>query len=162
MSGKPFKLAFLGALSLALLLVLRMFTHKLTYNPEISAIPASKQQRKTAVWLDDTVHYNLRGEDGDSEFGLLVPAVLQDNPNSTFSSTTMVHQLQCLQVLRDDYVAGRISSITQHCMEYLRQSILCTADTRLESVRFSHPPHVVGLPGDYECNDWTEVLGKAL
>jgi Mycotoxin biosynthesis protein UstYa len=73
----------------------------------------------------------------------------------------MVHQLQCLQVLRAEYTAGLVTEMSQHCMEYLRQSILCAADTRLESVRFFRPPHVVALPGEYECKDWTEVLRRA-
>ncbi|KIJ25900.1 hypothetical protein M422DRAFT_136836, partial [Sphaerobolus stellatus SS14] len=72
-------------------------------------------------------------------------------------SIAMIHQLQCLQVIHEEFVAHNLTVKSQHCMEYLRQSILCSADTRLESVRFSKPPHVVSLSGEYECRDWTAV-----
>jgi hypothetical protein len=47
--------------------------------------------------------------------------------------------------------------LATHCLNYLRQSLLCIADTRVESIRYSSPPHVVSLSGDYVCWDWEKV-----
>lgn len=110
---------------------------------------------RTAVWIDDTKHYQIRGSTADQEFDTLAPAV--DFESGEFSPVSMVHQLQCLQVIRKEYGEGTQTALAEHCMQYLRQSILCAADTRLESVRFSRPPHVVALPGEYECRDWTSI-----
>jgi Mycotoxin biosynthesis protein UstYa len=125
---------------------------------EPSAALSTERQGRAAIWIDDTVHYDLRGSTADVEYLHLVPPVSFEDPEAEFSPTAMIHQLQCLQVIQADYGASHVSEMTQHCMEYLRQSILCSADTRLESVRFSHPPHVVSLPGEYECKDWSDIL----
>ena len=97
----------------------------------------------------------MRGEAADEEWKALAPPVGEDGE---FSSIAMIHQLQCLAAIREEYLYHSTPEITQHCMEYIHQSILCAADTRLETVGFSKPPHVIGLPGEYVCNDWTQLL----
>ena len=97
----------------------------------------------------------MRGSTADEEWRNLAPPVSEDGE---FSSTAMIHQLQCLAVIRQEYLYHATPEMAQHCMEYIHQSILCTADTRLETVGFSKPPHVIGLPGEYVCRDWNALL----
>lgn len=90
----------------------------------------------------------------------------------------LFHQLECISILRSGYsirlqsyratkgsavpvVEGEsrqaITPLAEHCLNYLRQSVLCHANTRLESVRYPAPPNVVSLYGDYRCYDWEKV-----
>jgi len=127
------------------------------YSPETSVTSSGAKIGRVGVWIDDSEHYSSRpGSVGDEEFRNLAPYV--EKTNGEFSPVAMVHQLQCLQVIREEYATRTTRKMAEHCLQYLRQSVLCAADTRLESVRFSKPPHVVALPGEYECRDWTKVM----
>lgn len=75
----------------------------------------------------------------------------------------MFHQLHCLDMIRQAIVRGSPDSHTQHCFHFIRQGILCAADTTLD------PLNVDGLGPDgsgvgtngvdvtHVCRDWTQV-----
>jgi len=126
-----------------------------TYIAELQAKASTRELRKVSVWIDNSQHYTMRGSTADEEWKNLAPPVGGDGE---FSSIAMIHQLQCLAVIRQEYLYHATPEMAQHCMEYIHQSILCNADTRLETVGFSKPPHVIGLPGEYVCRDWTALL----
>lgn len=81
----------------------------------------------------------------------------------------MWHQIHCLNHIRALFVNGDDGSEhTEHCFHYLRQGILCKADTTLEEVDvnfgFSSGEGLVGqkrpLPGQgvtHVCKDWKAV-----
>jgi len=86
----------------------------------------------------------------------------------------LFHQIDCISILRSSYAArvwarkhSKISAdeadsigitpLTEHCINYLRQSVLCHTHTRLESVRYPAPPNVVSRGNDYRCYDWEKV-----
>ncbi|KAH9941747.1 uncharacterized protein BXZ73DRAFT_41731, partial [Epithele typhae] len=83
--------------------------------------------------------------------------------NRTFL-VSMVHQLHCLDVMRVGFVTNRTGYAhhVAHCLRYLRQAILCMADTTLE------PSHPVVMNGEWtyaaggvgsvhRCRDWMRV-----
>ncbi|KAG6805149.1 hypothetical protein H0H92_000521 [Tricholoma furcatifolium] len=146
-------LATLGALFF--FSILTMSSPRAKFTPEIQAKASSREFRKVGVWIDNSQHYSMRGSTADEEWKALAPPVGEDGE---FSSIAMIHQLQCLAVIRQEYLHHATPEMAQHCMEYIHQSILCSADTRLETVGFSKPPHVIGLPGEYVCRDWTALL----
>ncbi|KAF5328064.1 hypothetical protein D9619_013666 [Psilocybe cf. subviscida] len=115
------------------------------FSPELRAKASTRVLRKVGVWIDNSQHYKMRGSTADEEWRNLAPPV---NDDGEFSSVSMIHQLQCLAVIRQEYLSHSMPEMAQHCMEYIHQSILCNADTRLETVGFSKPPHVIGLPGE--------------
>lgn len=125
------------------------------YLTELQAKASTRESRKVGVWIDNSQHYTMRGSTADEEWKNLAPPVGEDGE---FSSVAMIHQLQCLAVIRQEYLYHATPEMAQHCMEYIHQSILCSADTRLETVGFSKPPHVIGLPGEYICRDWNALL----
>ena len=125
------------------------------YHAELQAKAPIRDIRRVGVWIDNSQHYPMRGGTADEEWKALAPPVGDDGE---FSSIAMIHQLQCLAVIRQEYLYHATPEMAQHCMEYIHQSILCTADTRLETVGFSKPPHVIGLPGEYVCRDWSALL----
>ncbi|KAH9852241.1 hypothetical protein C2E23DRAFT_731274 [Lenzites betulinus] len=113
------------------------------------------------------------GLDADEDWGTLFP--LSDGfttlrgPSSSPSNypgrtflISMVHELHCLDVLRVAFVANRTGAAvhTAHCLRYLRQTVLCRADTTLEpdepglrGGRWEHAASGVGAV--HRCRDWT-------
>lgn len=82
-------------------------------------------------------HYQLNSEVGIAEWSMLMPSgghlVRQWGKNETQAYTlAMLHQLRCLDILRDDYVSRTPSRWRKHCLNYIRQTLLCFADTHLE------------------------------
>jgi len=128
--------------------------------------------KPVSIWIDNTIRYQLNDPSSSSEFTKLVPSsgptinLPPSSPSSTRGNLdthtiSLFHQLSCLGIIRSDYASNRSTSLSQHCLNYLRQSILCLADTRLEPVRRAKPPNVVILAGDYACKDWTAVYKAA-
>ena len=67
----------------------------------------------------------------------------------------MFHQLHCVEKMRKalDTPDDPIATIThlQHCMNYIRQMILCGSDTTLEPVGSE------GVGVTHTCRDWNVV-----
>ncbi|KAF9522775.1 hypothetical protein CPB83DRAFT_840216 [Crepidotus variabilis] len=82
----------------------------------------------------------------------------------------MFHEIRCIDIIRKELLRLRPNEtshgtqlnttslvprkVAMHCLNYLRQMILCRADNNPEpTFRGSSPP----LPLLYRCNDWTKV-----
>ena len=81
----------------------------------------------------------------------------------------MLHQLRCLDVVRGEVVRPRReggadadgpSELARHCLNYIRQMVICRGDTQLEP--FEHPNNIDPIFTDqvYECRDWDAVYRK--
>ncbi|EJD46584.1 hypothetical protein AURDEDRAFT_164409 [Auricularia subglabra TFB-10046 SS5] len=107
------------------------------------------QLAKVHKATEDTQHYSLNGELGSLEWATLLPrggGLLRLGPDDEVFSISMFHQLRCLDIIGHELMsrAGRPpSALSHHCMNYLRQMILCRADTTLESAKNPHGPHIV-------------------
>lgn len=82
----------------------------------------------------------------------------------------MFHTLHCLDRIRRAIVAppptGASESETRarhhihHCFNYVRQMVLCAANTRLNPTNHMHPsgrPASDGIGLAYQCRDWDAV-----
>ncbi|KAJ6547830.1 hypothetical protein DFH09DRAFT_1039874 [Mycena vulgaris] len=120
--------------------------------------------------ITSSSHYQLDTEEGAEEYRKLLPSgghvvhVWEATTGVAKPYTvTLFHQMKCLDILREEYndlVPGSIPSLlTHHCMNYLRQTILCRPNMRLESVK----NRVGTATRDYEavCMDWTRVYEEA-
>ncbi|KAF8507290.1 hypothetical protein BU17DRAFT_57625 [Hysterangium stoloniferum] len=114
--------------------------------------------------IEDTVHYNPHSPESEEEFSRLLPSgkhlihVDEDQPYTL----AMFHQLDCLGVIAKQYAEHTLpTAFTRHCLNYLRQSILCLADNRLESVRAPGGDRIASFSSDYVCRDWTTVYDAA-
>ena len=83
-------------------------------------------------------------------------------PNNRTFMVSMVHQLHCLDFLRVGYVTNRtdLEGHVQHCLQYMRQVVLCNADTTLESANSVYVDGKWIYVGDmggsvHRCKDWT-------
>ena len=52
---------------------------------------------------------------------------------------------------------GRLAHLF-HCVDYLKQNILCEADTTLEWRSESNPEHVDGYGIPHQCRDWVSCV----
>ena len=114
-------------------------------------------------------HYELRYSLTDAlEWGALVPYdglvhVLDESSGSWETyMLSMFHQLRCLDVLREQILLpleDRNIPRSQHCLNYLRQTILCRGDMHLESFRAQTGTarETVERRGTYRCRDFRAV-----
>lgn len=76
---------------------------------------------------------------------------------------SMWHQMHCLNHIRSVLVNGDDGSDhTAHCFHYLRQAILCAADTTLEpggtNMKLANGDKVAaGVETVHTCRDWRQV-----
>lgn len=118
------------------------------------------------MYLENTEHYTLDTEEGIAQWASLVPSDggiirIPGHDHQPFT-ISLFHQLRCLDVVRDAVVSSiqnrtAPSRKTVHCLNYLRQMVLCRADRYMENVRDPDAEHVVQFMGDRTCKDWTRV-----
>lgn len=78
---------------------------------------------------------------------------------------TVFHQLHCLSYLAEHFQRGygghaleeEIAHHSVHCFSYLRQGLICNADTTLEG----DTPEGPGQGSEHECVDYQALLGWA-
>lgn len=138
-------------------------------------------------WLDDKVYGLYADEDwkslfpGDAGFVSLGPPPSESEPKSSSEwnqnvfAVGMYHQLHCLDVFRHSYVAAKAGALTypgngtgfdhhvNHCLSYMREMVLCAADTTLIHVVDLETTNHRGRYGAssigtvHRCRDWTQV-----
>ncbi|KAI9570566.1 hypothetical protein HD554DRAFT_354217 [Boletus coccyginus] len=100
----------------------------------------------------------------DDEWGTLFPSdgFIRLGPNDRTFHVSLFHQLHCLDVIRVGYLTNRTHAFEhiQHCLRYLRQILICHADTTLEDDipqfvdgSWTHSANSVGSV--HKCKDWT-------
>ncbi|KAF9256981.1 hypothetical protein L218DRAFT_936227 [Marasmius fiardii PR-910] len=75
-------------------------------------------------------------------------------------TVSLFHQLKCLEIYHEEYIASAPPSPrVRHCLNYLRQQILCRMNLRLESTKDEGARSV----RQYEtvCRDWSLVYRAA-
>ncbi|KAK0222293.1 hypothetical protein IW262DRAFT_1553458 [Armillaria fumosa] len=122
---------------------------------------------KVHVYIGNSEHYALDTDLGISEWDKLLPpggGILHLGPNQRPFSISMFYQLHCLNIIR----AGLMDSqgvadaqLLHHCMNYLRQIILCRADGQLQSVRRSTGGGVTTWNQPSVGRDWRTVYDAA-
>ncbi|KAF1731323.1 hypothetical protein CRV24_009403 [Beauveria bassiana] len=156
----------LGALVFSLN-ILRRGTRQYTYlaGDRPRELPI-KVRTIQAAFRDDPSHYGMEGITATAEWNAIRP------PGKGFAflgeerlafDVSMWHQLHCLNHIRAVLVNGDDGSDhTGHCFHYLRQGILCAADTTLESggtsMTLANGDKVApGVGTVHTCRDWRQV-----
>ncbi|PPR02204.1 hypothetical protein CVT24_011420 [Panaeolus cyanescens] len=116
-----------------------------------------------------TAHYQLNDSDSDAEWGALVPSgghvvhIDDDLGRPKAYTVTLFHQLKCLNIIRQEYVQPYphppVTQLTQHCLNYLHQSLLCNINTQIESSKNERGTAARSYPT--LCKDWTKVYHEA-
>ncbi|KAL7279768.1 hypothetical protein ACG7TL_006175 [Trametes sanguinea] len=124
---------------------------------------------------ENTIQYALDTDLGVAEWHATLPsggAILHLGPHFRPFTLSMFHQLRCLDIIRDTIVDFYMDTspdakikrpdLAQHCMNYLRQTVMCRADLRLEHVRASSGTGLTVPDVTHTtCQDWTAVYEAA-
>ena len=126
---------------------------------------------EVAMYTGSWERYNTH--DGE-HWALLFPhggAVFLDDPDSPGEraptprryTVAMMHQLQCMDVLRVQFLlprAQRDRARTHHCMNLLRQAILCRGDLQLDGLQYESHIRTLAPYQERRCQDWRAVYAK--
>jgi len=121
-----------------------------------------------AMSISDTTRYGL-SNDGNIDYAGLMPTgghtvhiSTPDSPVPQTFTVALFHQLKCLEIYHREYLKPPPRQVTPElrgCLNYLRQSLLCHANTRLESVK--NREIQASKQYDTICRDWTKVYEAA-
>lgn len=127
--------------------------------------------------VEPSENYQLNTTLGDAQWSALVPSsggiVHLPVPGSDAGPKpfmlSMFHQLRCLDIIRRAYVyrdrqqdtpdMTNMTAISRHCLNYLRQTVLCRRNTRIERVVDPYMQPSVQPWGPLTCKDWRVVYG---
>ncbi len=122
--------------------------------------------------VENSVHYAFNTSLSVLEWEAILPSnggvlYLGDRDQPQRSTISMFHQLRCLNIIRDGLVSFRgtdktaPSRLVTHCMQYLRQMVLCRSHLHLESVRNHVGPRIAVSETTHRCRDWSAVYEAA-
>ena len=105
-------------------------------------------------------HYGIAEPEADDEWNALTPnnGIIYLGPEKRPFTISMFHQIRCLDIIRKsirDRAYKRPSKLDNHCLNYLRQMILCSSATELDL--FSGLNGRIPLYSMRTCNDWSAV-----
>ncbi|KJA15115.1 hypothetical protein HYPSUDRAFT_149569, partial [Hypholoma sublateritium FD-334 SS-4] len=118
--------------------------------------------------LENSVHYQISGD--DEEWSRLIPGdgtvYLPSLSSAQEYSVSIYHQLRCLDIIRKNIVEvehrqlqeadfNAVTPSTQHCINYLREMVLCRSDIDLETIVGQPKADVILY--QYQCWDWEAV-----
>jgi hypothetical protein len=115
--------------------------------------------------VENSVHYQLNSSTADAEWDAMIPpngGIVHVGPDGQPFMPSIFHQLRCLNIIRKTYIAEETASedfksLSRHCMNYLRQMIMCRANLRLEPVVDPFGAHAVNPWGKLTCKDWRKA-----
>ena len=117
--------------------------------------------------IEPTKHYQLSGHNADAEWAALAPqnGIIHLGPHRQPYSISLFHQLRCLDIIRRDIVRVELlppapeegdSKLSRHCLNYMRQMVLCRTDLALDPV-FGRGLEARVCPDTNQCVDWRRV-----
>ncbi|KAK1223020.1 hypothetical protein PQX77_014096 [Marasmius sp. AFHP31] len=133
--------------------------------------------------FEDSLHYQLDNSSAtEREWAALSPGdgiihlQVGNNPSDIREfSPSMFHQLRCLDVLRARYAkvsssagghehgsgssppVAREFALTHHCLNYLRQILLCNSDLHIDPIIGADHKDADLVAHTHICRDWTDV-----
>ncbi|GBE89266.1 hypothetical protein SCP_1502740 [Sparassis crispa] len=117
-----------------------------------------------SMTVEESMHYPLLGVPSDIEwFSSMSPGsgYVRLGPEDRMFVVTMFHELHCLRVLNLAFGKARFATPAhiKHCLNYLRQGILCAPDLTLEPGNFEEKDfEVERLGATHTCRDWSIVF----
>ena len=114
--------------------------------------------------IEATRHYQLSGHNADAEWAALVPnnGTLHLGPQRRPFSISLFHQLRCLDIIRRDVIEAlpqEESKLSRHCLNYMRQMVLCRTDLAVDPV-LGRELEAEVRPETNQCVDWRPVYQK--
>ncbi|EAU82125.1 hypothetical protein CC1G_09584 [Coprinopsis cinerea okayama7 len=136
--------------------------------PETLPLPFGELDN-VLLTVEESVRYGLAGEGTDAQWEALSPkggGFINLGPNNRLFLVSMFHQVHCLRFFNwafDPKFEGLYKLFASkghnaHCLNYLRQRALCSADLTLEKGDFVERNFTVDRVGaTHTCKDWGTV-----
>ncbi|PPR02734.1 hypothetical protein CVT26_009445 [Gymnopilus dilepis] len=147
------------------------------------------ERKSVLMTFDNPKHFRLDEAAGIAEWGIQAPenGVVHLGPYRQPYTVAMLHQLKCLDNIREEMVRNRRvegsnetspsdtnesenyagpvpganrarqTELARHCLNYVRQMVMCHGDLELESFQFASHKNPIDWHGVYECKDWEAV-----
>ena len=114
--------------------------------------------------IEATKHYQLSGNNADAEWVALAPnnGTLYLGTQRRPFSISLFHQLRCLDVIRRDIIEAlpqEESKLSRHCLNYMRQMVLCRTDLAVDCVLGRELGAEVRAETN-QCVDWRRVYQR--
>lgn len=111
--------------------------------------------------LEESVHYSLNNPEAYDEWVYGIPyggGTYRVGALNRALVVSKFHQLHCIRTMHKILVEGGPHQHAEHCLRYLREEILCEANTTLEPGDFTTTNFTEKRAGaTYVCRDWTQV-----
>lgn len=111
----------------------------------------------------DVRHYGISEPEADEEWNALTPnnGIIYLGLEKRPFSISMFHQIRCLDIIRKsirDRAFKGPSKLDSHCLNYLRQMILCSSAAEVDL--FSGLNGQTPIYSMRTCNNWSAVYGE--
>ncbi|KAF8513326.1 hypothetical protein BU17DRAFT_68837 [Hysterangium stoloniferum] len=115
--------------------------------------------------LSTTFNVEYISSEGDEEWSSLVPGdgIIYLGTTREPFMVSMIHQLSCLNIVHKHLVSQdreRTQGLARHCLNYIRQMVVCRNDANLEPFQYLSNKNPVDLSGIWECKDWEAVYDE--
>lgn len=126
------------------------------------------ERKPVLMTFDNPKHFRLDEADGIAEWAAIAPqnGVVHLGPHRQPYTVAMLHQLKCFDILREEMVRDRSenyagpSALGRHCLNYIRQIVMCRGDLELESFQFASHKNPIDWHGIYECRNWEAIYSN--
>jgi hypothetical protein len=127
--------------------------------------------------MENTIHYALHTPLGDAQWKSRLPSgdgLIQLGPSGRVFSVGLFHELRCLNIIRS--ALGEIFAhpekstpdvdgqppLVKHCMDYIRQMVLCHADLTVMNIKtVQGRGHVADSAVTRVCKDHGAIFAAA-
>ncbi|KAM5531448.1 hypothetical protein V8D89_014905 [Ganoderma adspersum] len=122
----------------------------------------SVERKEVALQFDSWTRYKL---DSRQQWAPLFPdgGIIQLGPERTTYTVSMMHQLRCLDVIRDQLSrprSERDAEPTRHCLNYVRQMATCRGDLQFDPIQYPHKVNALHPHAVRRCRDWRAVYDE--
>lgn len=109
---------------------------------------------------EDTVHFSVSKKVGKLEWEAAIPkggGFLRLGPKKRLFGLSMYHQMHCLVSIQEAIRGNTPDEHAHHCLNYMRQMILCDANPTLERTLPEFGDRADDLRTERVCRDWSKV-----
>ena len=119
----------------------------------------SVERKEVALQFDSWTRYKLNSA---QQWAPLFPegGIIHLEPERIPYTVSMMHQLRCLDVIRDQLSrprSERDTEPTRHCMNYIRQMATCRGDLQFDPIQYPHKVNALDPHAVRRCRDWRAV-----
>ncbi|KIP09674.1 hypothetical protein PHLGIDRAFT_126117 [Phlebiopsis gigantea 11061_1 CR5-6] len=129
---------------------------------DVNTVPWSTDKGEVYLQFDTWARYRLHSAD---EWAALYPGngLVHLGRDQEPHTVAMLHQLRCIDFVRDQITrpaAARDGGQTRHCMNYLREMLMCHADDTLDAYQYVHKTRALDAQPVRRCRDWRAVYER--